>query len=441
MRGGVAAVGKGIRADRPEAIPTGPSDRLYSVAMSRARGTHRQLLPWIACAALCLGCQSVPGTDVSISSQSSLLAVDVLFPVPLSRDLSLVQVFFMKGPIPNGLNELPELIPASFVKWSRAYLLNPEPGSYFVVAVTAEYAPPWNDRPIAGVSQTVWSGTSSDAMILPAELIHQTRTMVAPGEVAFMGALRVRRGDHINAHAVPGDDLQRRIAELVRPGVTSESGLRGWLKRTRTVEREKTSLSNEQADREAFFDAAPADLGDSPWAGVIARAAGAGAALASRPRTPEPKSKSPAKSALMNNADSAVQGPSAIPEAVAARAFSDPQAARVAAKATAAEATLTMARPEPPPPTPKPQGFPGVPRDSLLAKIELGMRHDEVSRLLGNPDGRIDRRTAKAWIPFYDEPGANLRDWLYAGEGRVVFSLYKGSLEVIDVVYDPDQRK
>lgn len=30
-------------------------------------------------------------------------------------------------------------------------------------------------------------------------------------------------------------------------------------------------------------------------------------------------------------------------------------------------------------------------------------------------------------------------DWIYKGKGRVVFSLYEGGLEVIDVVYDPNQ--
>ncbi|NIW86578.1 MAG: hypothetical protein GWN09_08285, partial [Gammaproteobacteria bacterium] len=85
--------------------------------------------------ALLSGCQSVP-TDVSISSKSSLLAVDVRYPIPLSRDPSLVRVFFVRGPIHGGLEELPELIPASFVKWSRAYLLDPEPGTYSLVAVT-----------------------------------------------------------------------------------------------------------------------------------------------------------------------------------------------------------------------------------------------------------------------------------------------------------------
>ena len=69
------------------------------------------------------------------------------------------------------------------------------------------------------------------------------------------------------------------------------------------------------------------------------------------------------------------------------------------------------------------------------------MRYDEVRGILGSPDGRIDRLTAKAWIPFYNGPGANLREWIYEGRGRVVFSLYEGSLEVVDVVYDPDQGK
>ena len=394
--------------------------------------------------ALLSGCQSAPVTDVSISSQSSLLAVDVLFPAPLSRDPSLVQVFFMKGPVLDGPDEIPELIPATFVKWSRAYLLDPEPGSYSVVAVTAEYAPPWNDHPIAGVTDTVSSGISSDAMIFPAELIRRTTTTVAPGDAAFMGALRVRRGDHINAHAVPQDDLQKRIAERIRPGVTSESGLRGWLRRTRVVDLEKTSLSNQPADRESFFEAALADFGDSPWAEVIAREAASARTLVAVPRTPAPSVQSPANDAVKDDADSAAQSPVPIPEAVTAQpqaTVADPEPAPAEVESAVAVATAVPPEPEPLPLAPKPPPFPGVPPDSLLAQIELGMQHDEVRRILGSPDARIDRLTAKAWIPFYDSPGTNLRDWIYEGKGRVVFSLYEGSLEVIDVVYDPDQRK
>ena len=34
-----------------------------------------------------------------------------------------------------------------------------------------------------------------------------------------------------------------------------------------------------------------------------------------------------------------------------------------------------------------------------------------------------------------------LRDWVYEGEGRVTFSLHDSSLQVLDVVYDPDAGK
>ena len=415
--------------------------------------------------ALLSGCQSVPVTGVSISPTSSLLAVDVLFPAPLSRDPSLVQVFLLKGPIPNERDELPELIPATFTKGSRAYLLDPEPGAYSVVAVTAEYAPPSNYHAIDGVTDTVWSGTSSDAMIFPAELIQRTTTTVAPGDAAFMGVLRIRRGDHINADAVPEDDLQKRIAERIRPGVTSESGLRGWLKRARVVDLENTSLSNEPADRGAFLEAALADFGVSPWAEVVARAKASGERLVARPRAPAPRSRIPEKAPAKNDAQSAAPSPPPIPvpvpEPVAAKpppAASEPQPApaEVESKvATPAEVESTMAtpaevepamttaaipEPEPLPVAPPPQRFSSVPPDSPLAKIELGMRHDEVQRILGSPDGRIDRLTAKAWNPFYNGRDANRREWIYEGRGRVVFSLYEGSLEVVDVVYDPSQK-
>jgi hypothetical protein len=408
------------------------------------------------------GCQSLPATDVFISSKTSILAVDVLFPIRLSRDPSLVQVFFVKGPIHGGLDELPELIPASFVKWSRAYLLDPDPGTYSVVAVTSAYAPPLNDRPIAGVTDTIWSGTSSDAMIFPAELIHRTTTTIAPGRVAFMGALRVRRGDRINAKAVIQDDLQRRIAERLRPGATSESGLAGWLKRTRMVNLEKTSLSNAVGDRESFYDDALADLGDSPWARVIARAAPREATVArSTTQVPRPKSTAPIPEAApakpqlptpeSDTAPAEPQSPTAEPEAAPAQ----PQSPTPELEAAAAElqpptpeplavtAELQSSTPEPAasPPSPKPRRFPGLPPGSLLSEIEFGMSHRDVRKILGAPDDRIDRLTAKAWIPFYTGPGANLREWIYEGKGRVVFSLHKGQLKVLDVVYDPDEGK
>ncbi len=362
------------------------------------------------------GCQSTPDADVTISPRSSLLAVDVLFPAPWGRDPSLVQVFLVKGSIHVGLTELPELIPASFVKRSRAYLLDPEPGTYSLVAVSSAVAPPRSAYPVGGgVTKPTLSDTISNAMILPAELIQRTRTTVGPGGVGFMGVLRVGPGKRINADAEFQDALQRRLAERIRPGAASESGLSGWLTLAWMVDPETTSLSREPADREAFLEAARRDLGVSPWAQVIARAAPpAPTAANATALAPAPKPAAP----------------------------STPRIAAIAAPAgepVAAEPQAPHPEPEAAPHRPERRRLPGIPSGSPLAEIEIGMDFEDVRRILGEPDDRLDHTTAKAWIPFYTGPGAYLRDWIYEGEGRVIFSVHGGSLEVLDVVYEPDQ--
>jgi hypothetical protein len=430
--------------------------------MGRASATARRLLSWLALASLLSGCQSAPTTNVTLSPASSLLALEVVFPAPLSRDPDLVEVFFVRGPIHAGLDELPDLIPATFVKWSRAYLLDPEPGTYSVVAVTAAYAPPWNEYRIAGVSKTTWRGTSSDAIIFPAELIQRTMTTIGRGSVEFMGSLQVVRGDRIDATTEFQSDLQRRIAQRVRPGVASKSGFAGWLERTRLVNMEATSFNNEAADREAFFDAAAADLGGSPWAGVIARSAPPEITAArAKTRAPDPKSTLEIPEAVAAKPPPAPhetkatteQPPFAATEPESATeqppfaamqpepVTQQPPIAAMQPESATEQLPPAATEPETSPLSPMPPSFPGLPPDSLLSEIEFGMRHGDVRKILGPPDDRIDRLTAKAWIPFYMGRGANLRDWIYDGKGRVVFSLYKGKLEVIDVIYDPDEGK
>jgi hypothetical protein len=81
-----------------------------------------------------------------------------------------------------------------------------------------------------------------------------------------------------------------------------------------------------------------------------------------------------------------------------------------------------------------------VPSDSPLAKIELGMSDEEVRSILGSPDDSNAYMTGKQFIPFYYGPDTRRTDWLYRGQGRVVFSrnAYSGGLKVIRVLYDPD---
>jgi len=79
------------------------------------------------------------------------------------------------------------------------------------------------------------------------------------------------------------------------------------------------------------------------------------------------------------------------------------------------------------------------PAGSKLAKVAVGMNDVEVRKILGEPDSSNAYQTGKAWIPFYFGPDAARSDWVYKGQGRVVFSRnrYSGGLKVIRVIYNP----
>ena len=69
------------------------------------------------------------------------------------------------------------------------------------------------------------------------------------------------------------------------------------------------------------------------------------------------------------------------------------------------------------------------------------MNEIDVRKLLGEPDSSNSYQTGKAWIPFYYGPDVARTDWVYAGQGRVVFSRnrYTGGLAVVSVVYNPSE--
>lgn len=87
--------------------------------------------------------------------------------------------------------------------------------------------------------------------------------------------------------------------------------------------------------------------------------------------------------------------------------------------------------------------LPPMPADSPLAKIELGMNGEQVRKILGSPDDSNSYQTGKAWIPYYYGPDTSRSDWLYEGQGRVVFSRnrYSGGLKVIRVTYSPSDSR
>ena len=82
-----------------------------------------------------------------------------------------------------------------------------------------------------------------------------------------------------------------------------------------------------------------------------------------------------------------------------------------------------------------------APADSKLAKVQLDMNDAAVRKILGDPDSSNAYMTGKAWIPFYYGPDTHRTDWMYRGQGRVVFSRnrYTAGLKVIKILYNPSE--
>jgi outer membrane protein assembly factor BamE (lipoprotein component of BamABCDE complex) len=84
-----------------------------------------------------------------------------------------------------------------------------------------------------------------------------------------------------------------------------------------------------------------------------------------------------------------------------------------------------------------------IPPDSPLAKIKVGMRMQEVIKILGAPTDQNSYSTGKAWIPFYYGDDVRRTAYYYKGLGRVIFNggnvFGGGGGDVIRVDYDPSE--
>lgn len=87
--------------------------------------------------------------------------------------------------------------------------------------------------------------------------------------------------------------------------------------------------------------------------------------------------------------------------------------------------------------------YSNAPAGTRLAKIQFGMNDTEVRQILGNPSNSKSYMTGKAFIPFYYFWGGDSHrsDWIYRGQGRVVFSRSprNGAMKVIRVMYNPNE--
>jgi hypothetical protein len=98
-----------------------------------------------------------------------------------------------------------------------------------------------------------------------------------------------------------------------------------------------------------------------------------------------------------------------------------------------------------PPAAPAPSDMPAgysVPRaGSKLSKVTAGMNDTQVRAVMGEPTNANAYMTGKAFIPYYYGPDTSRTDWMYTGQGRVVFSRnrYSGGLKVIKVMANPNE--
>jgi hypothetical protein len=88
-----------------------------------------------------------------------------------------------------------------------------------------------------------------------------------------------------------------------------------------------------------------------------------------------------------------------------------------------------------------PAGYSVPPANSKLARVKAGMTDSEVRQILGEPTNQNAYVTGKAFIPFYYGGDTSRTDWMYKGQGRVVFSRnqWSGQLKVIHAMYNPSE--
>ena len=93
---------------------------------------------------------------------------------------------------------------------------------------------------------------------------------------------------------------------------------------------------------------------------------------------------------------------------------------------------------------PAPAGpYTTAPEDSAFSKVVMRSSEVEVRKVLGEPDNTSSYMTGKIFIPFYFGTDAFRADWLYAGQGRIVFSrgAWGDQFKVTAIKYNENELK
>lgn len=224
------------------------------------------------------GCRSMPPAAAQVNSSSSIVAVDLIF-----RDIIFdwdtlatkpENVYFIRAQgAAQAIDPRIAVIPATWITGRRAYLLNPEPGVYYVVAASFRVNTGQSGTSSAtsgNVTVSVSAPTSfGHTVIFPESVSKQLRAEAGPGRFAAAGAVRMVAGDRINAETAFQDETQKKLAEQLRPGVTSATGVSGYMTLTWMVDLAGTEIKTDAAAIESLTNNARADFDGTAWSMLI----------------------------------------------------------------------------------------------------------------------------------------------------------------------------
>ncbi len=225
-----------------------------------------------------IGCRAMPPASAQVNSGSSIIAVDLIFrDVVFDWDALATKpenVYFIKAQgRDNAIDPRVAVIPATWISGRRAYLLNPEPGVYYVAAASFRVNTGQSETSSAtsgNVTVSVSAPTSfGHTVIFPESVSKQLRAEVGPGRFAAVGSARMTAGDRINAETRFQDETQKKLAEQLRPGVTSATGVSGYLTLTWMVDLAATEILTDAAAIASLTDAARSDFSETAWASIV----------------------------------------------------------------------------------------------------------------------------------------------------------------------------
>lgn len=205
---------------------------------------------------LIAGCASMPVPRMG-DPQTSVVGIQVEIQAPIGIFSSKPdRIFFVRIDGEDDITQT-QVIPSSFAKEGRIYLLNAKPGQYAAVVAFS-----WRR------TGSPFVGKASYTTYFSKELIEATRVDVGRGEVAFMGSYVVKQSVGLK----DADPIQNHYAELLAPG-SAKSGFVHLLSAALSGDydyRGTVKAAKRDGDARAqFLSKAKADLADGGWRQII----------------------------------------------------------------------------------------------------------------------------------------------------------------------------